>query len=51
MLTKLLATADLALRGKTEQSGQSVMETLVARLAALAGSARRSRGRAPAGRR
>lgn len=48
---QLLATADLALRGRTEQSGQSVMETLVARLAALAGSARRGRGRAPAGRR
>ncbi|MFM7068047.1 MAG: DNA polymerase III subunit delta [Actinomycetes bacterium] len=32
---QLLATADLALRGTTEQSGQSVMETLVARLAAM----------------
>ncbi len=34
----LLAAADLALRGRTEQSGPSVMETLVGRLAGLSRS-------------
>jgi DNA polymerase-3 subunit delta len=36
--TRLLAEADLDLRGRTEQSGQQVLELLVARLAALAGA-------------
>jgi len=39
--TRLLADADLDLRGRTEQSGEQVLEVLVARLAALSGGRRR----------
>jgi len=35
--TRLMAAADADLRGRTEQSGEVVLETLVARLAALSG--------------
>ncbi len=35
--TRLVAAADVDLRGRTEQSGEAVLETLVARLAALSG--------------
>lgn len=38
---ELVAAADLDLRGRTAQDGGAVMETLVARLAALSGRARR----------
>lgn len=36
--TKLVAAADVDLRGRTAQDGPAVLETLVARLAALSGS-------------
>jgi DNA polymerase-3 subunit delta len=47
--TALVAAADLDLRGRTAQDGVAVLETLVARLAALSGSRATSSGRrAPA---
>lgn len=47
--TRLMAAADVDLRGRTEQSGEVVLETLVARLAAMSsglsrGAARGRRG-------
>ena len=41
--TRLLAAADLDLRGRIEGSGEQVLEVLVARLAALSGGGGRSR--------
>ncbi|MHB1139066.1 MAG: DNA polymerase III subunit delta [Microthrixaceae bacterium] len=41
--TRLIAAADVDLRGRTEQPGDVVLETLVARLAAMSSSGGRSR--------
>ncbi len=41
---RLIAAADVDLRGRTEQSGEVVLETLVARLAAMSSSGGRSGG-------
>ena len=43
--TQLMAAADVDLRGRTEQSGEVVLETLVARLAAMSGQGGGGRSR------
>ena len=47
--TRLIAAADVDLRGRTEQSGEVVLETLVARLAAMSSGGGGRGGRASAG--